>query len=42
MGRALLGSQHVSPNEKTLCDFKLQTWPAKITSRDAQHACLEG
>ena len=28
------GSQHPSPNVKTLCNFELQIWPEMITSRD--------
>ena len=37
-----MGSQHPSPNLKTLCNFELQLWPETIISRDAESAGLEG
>ena len=36
-----LGSQHPSPNVKTLCNFEPQIWPEIITSRDAESTCLK-
>ena len=35
-----LGSQHPSPNVKTLCNFEPQIWPEMITSRDAESTCF--
>ena len=32
----LMGSQHPSPNVKTLCNFEPDFWPEIITSRDAE------
>ena len=40
--RSFLGSQHPSPNAKTLCNFEPQIWPEIITSRDAESACFKG
>ena len=37
-----MGSQHPSPNVKTLCNFEPQIWPEIITSHDAKSACFEG
>ena len=37
-----LGSQHPSPNVKTLCNFEPQIWPEIITSRDAESTCFKG
>ena len=37
-----LGSQHLSPNVKTLCYFEPQNWPEMITSRDAKSAPFKG
>ena len=37
-----MGSQHPSPNVKSLCYFELQIWPEIITSRDAKSACFKG
>ena len=37
-----MGSQHPSPNVKTLCNFEPQIWPEIITSRDAKSACFKG
>ena len=37
-----MGSQHPSPNVKTLCSFGPQLRPENITSRDAQSACFNG
>ena len=39
--RGHLGSQHPSPNVKTLCNFETQLWLEIITSRDAQSACFK-
>ena len=38
----LLGSQHLSPNVKTFCNFEPQIWPEIITSRDAESTCFKG
>ena len=40
--RGSMGSQHPSPNVKTLCNLEPQTWPEKITSRDAESTCFKG
>ena len=37
-----MGSQHPSPNVKTLCNFETQIWLEMITSRDAKSACFKG
>ena len=37
-----MGSQHPSPNVKTLCNFEPQIWPEIITSRDAESTCFKG
>ena len=37
-----LGSQHPSPNVKTLCNFEPQIWPEIITSRDARSTGFKG
>ena len=37
-----MGSQHPSPNVKTLCNFEAQISPEIITSRDAESTCFEG
>ena len=37
-----MGSQHPSPNVKTLCNFETQIWLEIITSRDAKSACFKG
>ena len=37
-----MGSQHPSPNAKTLCNFKPKIWLEIITSRDAKSACFKG
>ena len=37
-----MGSQHPSPNVKTLCNFEPQIWPEIITSRDAERTCFKG
>ena len=39
---SVMGSQHPSPNVKTLCNFQPQTWLEIITSRDAKSACFQG
>ena len=36
-----MGSQHPSPNVKTLCNFEPQIWLDIITSRDAESACFK-
>ena len=36
---AIMGSQHPSPNVKTLCNFETQIWLEIIASRDAKSAC---
>ena len=38
---AFLGSQHPSPNVKTLCNIEPQIWPEIITSRDAKVLVLK-
>ena len=38
----LMGSQHPSPDVKTICSFELQIWPEIITSGDIESACLKG
>ena len=35
-----MGSQHPSPNVKTLCNFEPQIWREMITSRDAESTCF--
>ena len=35
-----MGSQHPSPNVKTLCNFETQIWLEIVTSRDAKSACF--
>ena len=40
--RIILGSQHLSPNVKTFCNFEPQIWPEIITSRDADSTCFKG
>ena len=37
-----MGSQHPSPNVKTLCNFEPQIWPEMITSCDAGSTCFKG
>ena len=37
-----MGSQHLSPHVKTLCNFEPQIWPDMITSRDAESTCFKG
>ena len=37
-----MGSQHPSPNVKTLCNFEPQIRPEIITSRDAESTCFKG
>ena len=37
-----MGSQHPSPNVKTLCNFELQLWLEIITSHDAESICSKG
>ena len=37
-----MGSQHPSPDVRTLCNFELQIWPEIITSRDAESTCFKG
>ena len=37
-----MGSQHPSPDVKTLCNFEPLIWPEIITSRDAESACFKG
>ena len=39
---AKMGSQHPSPDVKTLCNFEPQIWPESITSRDAKSTCFKG
>ena len=36
-----MGSQHPSPNVKTLSNFEPQIWPGIIISRDAQSVCFK-
>ena len=38
----VVGSQHPSPNVKTLCNFEPQIWPEMITSRDSESTFFEG
>ena len=40
--KTLVGSQHPSPNVKTLCNFEPNFWPETITSRDAESTCFKG
>ena len=37
-----MGSQHPSPNVKTLCNFEPRFWPEIIISRDAESTCFKG
>ena len=37
-----LGSQHPSPNVKTLCNVEPRSWPEIITSHDAESTCFNG
>ena len=37
-----MGSQHPSPNVKTLCKFEPQIWLEIITSHNAKSACFKG
>ena len=37
-----MGSQHPSPNVKTVCNFGPNFWPEIITSHDAESTCFKG
>ena len=37
-----MGSQHPSPDVKSLCNFETQIWLEIITSRDGKSACFKG
>ena len=36
-----MGSEHPSPNVKTLCNVEPQLWPEIITTRDAESTCFK-
>ena len=38
----IMGSQHSSPNVKTICNLEPQIWLEIITSRDAENVCFKG